>query len=92
MSRVGVLALQGGFAAHATALADLGHEPVEVRTSADLSRVDGLVLPGGESTAQLKLVVSSGLRDALEELVRAGRPVLATCAGLILSGRRVTDG
>jgi len=91
MSRVGVLALQGGFAAHAAALADLGHKPVEVRTAAELSRVDGLVLPGGESTTQLKLVASAGLRGALEAFVRSGRPVLATCAGLILCGRRVTD-
>jgi 5'-phosphate synthase pdxT subunit len=91
MSRVGVLALQGGFAAHAAALADIGHETVEVRTAAELSRVDGLVLPGGESTTQLKLVASAGLGGALEEFVRSGRPVLATCAGLILCARRVTD-
>lgn len=89
--RVGVLALQGGFAAHAAALAACGHAPVEVRTSADLATVGGLVLPGGESTTMLKLLDWTGLAEPLDAFVRAGRPILATCAGLILAARQVTN-
>lgn len=89
MATIGVLALQGGFAAHATALARLGHRVVEVRVSADLEGLDGLVLPGGESTVQLKLIDREGLGGPLDRFVRSGAPVLATCAGLILASRRV---
>ena len=84
---VGVLALQGAFAAHARAVSALGHRAREVRAPADLDGLDALVLPGGESTAQSKLVESAGLRAPLDRFVRAGRPVLATCAGLILAAR-----
>jgi 5'-phosphate synthase pdxT subunit len=87
--RVGVLALQGGFAPHAAVLASIGHEPVPVRDPDALADVAGLVLPGGESTAQLRLIDRQGLRDALDELVESGKPVLATCAGLVLAARRV---
>lgn len=90
MARVGVLALQGAFAAHARALARLGHEAVLVRRPADLDGVDGLVWPGGESTTQLRLLERLGLAPALERLRQGGVPVLATCAGLILLARRVT--
>lgn len=83
--KIGALALQGGYAAHGRALTRLGHTYVEVRTPADLDDVDGLVLPGGESTTQLKLTRFGGLNEPLDAFVRAGRPVLATCAGLILS-------
>jgi 5'-phosphate synthase pdxT subunit len=89
--RVGVLALQGGFAAHAAALWHLGHLPIEVRSPADLDAgndLGGLVLPGGESTAQAKLIDSAGLGESLDDFARSGRPVLATCAGLILAARR----
>lgn len=88
--RVGVLAVQGGFAAHARALAELGHVPVELREPSAVTGVDGLVLPGGESTVQLQLCERWDLEAALSALVRAGKPVLATCAGLILAARRVT--
>lgn len=87
--RVGVLALQGGFAAHLSALRELGHDAVAVRTAADLSTVGGLVLPGGESTTMWRQIERDGLGDALADF--AGRPVLATCAGLILVSRHVTD-
>jgi 5'-phosphate synthase pdxT subunit len=87
MLRVGVLALQGGFAAHAATLAAAGAEPVLVRGADALADVGALVLPGGESTVQSKLIERFGLRDPLEAFVRSGRPVLATCAGLILSAR-----
>lgn len=87
--RVGILALQGGFAAHARRLAALGHEARLVRAAADLAGAEGLVLPGGESTTLLT-VLDPALRAAIVEHARAGRPVLATCAGLILIARRVT--
>ena len=87
--RVGVLALQGGFAAHARVLGELGHEVVEVRAAEDLSGLDGLVLPGGESTTMLKLLDRHALAEAIDAFVRGGRPILATCAGLILAAREV---
>lgn len=89
MARIGVLALQGGFAAHARCLVALGHSCVEVRRPEQLVELEGLVLPGGESTTQLKLIESAGLGPALRERVAAGCPVLATCAGLILAARQV---
>jgi pyridoxal 5'-phosphate synthase pdxT subunit len=88
---VGVLALQGDFEAHRKALADRGVESVEVRTPSDLDGLAGLVLPGGESTTMLKLMESTGLDDRLAALVRDGVPVLATCAGVILLAREVTN-
>jgi 5'-phosphate synthase pdxT subunit len=90
--RVGVLALQGGFAAHARAVSELGHEATLVRSVRDLHGVRALVLPGGESTVMLDLLSRDpALERALIELVREGAPVLATCAGLILIARRVHD-
>jgi 5'-phosphate synthase pdxT subunit len=94
MASVGVLALQGGFAAHRAALEALGHRAVEVRTPEDLEgdeSLGGLVLPGGESTAQLRLIESAGLARPLGAFARSGRPVLATCAGLVVAGREVTN-
>lgn len=85
--RVGVLALQGGFQAHLDAVHRSGRPATEVRTREDLARVEELVLPGGESTAQHKLIELGGLREPLEHFVRSGKPVLATCAGLILCAR-----
>jgi len=90
MGRIGIVALQGGFGAHARALADLGHDASEVRAEADLDGLDGLILPGGESTAQLRLIDRHGLRRGLQEFAASGRPILATCAGLILAARHVT--
>ena len=87
--RVGVLALQGDFEAHAQALALRGVSAVEVRTARDLDGVRGLVLPGGESTTMLKLMEGSDLGGCLTEFVRGGLPVLATCAGVILLAREV---
>lgn len=88
--RVGILALQGGFAAHARAVTALGHASVEVRSARDLSGVQALVLPGGESTVMLDLLGRDpALEHALVELARSGAPVLATCAGLILLAQRV---
>jgi len=81
--RVGVLSLQGDFACHRAALEPLGVEPVRVTLARDLEGLAALVLPGGESTTMLRLIAATGMREALEAFVRA-RPVLGTCAGLIL--------
>ena len=84
---VGVLALQGDFEAHARALAGLGAEARTVRTTAELRGLDALVIPGGESTTMTLGVEREGLADPLREFVRSGRPVLGTCAGLIMLDR-----
>jgi len=87
---VGVLALQGDWAAHETALRRLGAAVRRVRTAAELDEVDALVLPGGESTAMLRLMADDGLEAALARRLGAGLPVLATCAGVILLASRVS--
>jgi pyridoxal 5'-phosphate synthase pdxT subunit len=84
---IGVLALQGGFAAHERVLSELGADVREVRTPADLDGLDGLVLPGGESTTMTLGVEREGLAGPLRELAAAGTPMLGTCAGLILLDR-----
>ena len=84
---VGVLALQGGFAAHARVLRELGAEVREVRTPADLEGLDGLVMPGGESTTMTLGVEREGLADPLRAFHAEGKPILGTCAGLILLDR-----
>jgi 5'-phosphate synthase pdxT subunit len=90
--KVGVLALQGAFAAHADALRSLGAEPREVRTPEGLQEVDALVLPGGESTTMSMLLESSGLLEPLSERLRDGMPAFGTCAGMILLGSEILDG
>jgi len=92
VGHVGVLALQGAFAAHVRAFAELGVRAVEVRTPVDLVGVDALVLPGGESTTMSKLLDSSGLRAPVGELLDAGVPAFGTCAGMIMLAANVTDG
>ena len=82
--RCGVLALQGDWAAHAEVLRALGVETALVRTAAELASVDALVLPGGESTAMLRLMEPESLAEKISMRVRGGLPVLATCAGVIL--------
>lgn len=86
--RIGVLAIQGNFASHAQALSEAGAEPVEVRTPEELAELDGLVLPGGESTTMLKFLERKQFFDALGEFVR-NRPTFGTCAGAILLAREV---
>jgi len=86
---VGLLALQGDFAEHAVALAAHGLPTREVRRSADLAGLGGLVLPGGESTTMLRLLDVEGLWGPLGAALRSGMPVFATCAGLILLAQRV---
>jgi pyridoxal 5'-phosphate synthase pdxT subunit len=84
---VGVLAIQGDFEAHARALREVGAEPRIVRTPQDLEGLDGIVIPGGESTTITLGVEREGLAEPLRALVRSGRPVLGTCAGLIMLDR-----
>jgi pyridoxal 5'-phosphate synthase pdxT subunit len=90
--KVGVLALQGASARHATMLARVGAEPVSVRSPAELASVDALVLPGGESTTMSMLLESSELLDPLAERLAAGMPAFGTCAGMILLGHEILDG
>ena len=85
--RVGVLALQGGFAAHLRMLAELDVQGLEVRTPSELSGLDGLILPGGESTTMSIGVKREELSRPLAEFVASGKPVLGTCAGMIMLDR-----
>jgi 5'-phosphate synthase pdxT subunit len=85
---VGVLALQGDFEAHARMLTDLGADARVVRTPADLEGLDALVIPGGESTTMTLGIERERLAEPLRDLVRAGTPVLGTCAGLIMLDRK----
>jgi 5'-phosphate synthase pdxT subunit len=89
ISRVGILALQGGFAAHARALSRLGADSREVRAPADLNGIHALMLPGGESTTMSLLLEGSGLRQPLTKLIQSGLPVLGTCAGAIMLAREL---
>ena len=89
--RIGVLALQGDFALHARALGRCGAEAVEVRKPDELAGLDGLIIPGGESTTLLKLMDAWGFVPALEKLHAAGTPIFGTCAGLILLAREVEN-
>ena len=82
--RIGVLASQGDFAAHVRMLEALGAEGIEVRTAADLDGLDGLVIPGGESTTITKAIERDGLAAAICAHAEGGRPILGTCAGMIV--------
>lgn len=86
--RIGVLAIQGDFDAHAVALREVGAEPVLVRKAEHLANVDGLVIPGGESTTFLKFLERDGFLGALEDFVRS-KPTFGTCAGCILLAKEV---
>ncbi|MDQ2648295.1 MAG: pyridoxal 5'-phosphate synthase glutaminase subunit PdxT [Actinomycetota bacterium] len=92
MLKVGVLALQGAFAAHERCLRAAGAEPVLVRTPEQLDLVDALVLPGGESTTMSMLLESSGMFEPVAERLAGGMPALGTCAGMILLGTEILDG
>lgn len=84
---VGVLALQGDFEAHARVLTELGAEVREVRVPADLEGLDGLVMPGGESTTMTLGIEREGLGDPLRAFAASGAPIFGTCAGLIMLDR-----
>jgi 5'-phosphate synthase pdxT subunit len=90
--RVGVLALQGDVREHLRALAALGASPVTVRRPDDLAGLDGLVLPGGESTTIGKLAVTFGVLEPLQRAVARGMPVYGACAGMILLADTILDG
>ncbi len=89
---IGVLALQGDVREHMAALRDAGAVPMPVRDAVALARVQGLVLPGGESTTISMLAVRWGLMDPLRAAVRSGLPVFGSCAGMILLADRILDG
>jgi len=90
--RVGVLALQGDVREHVRVLTDLGADVTKVRRPEELAGVDGLVLPGGESSVIDKLSRAFGMREPVRAAITAGMPVYGTCAGLILLADRITDG
>lgn len=89
---IGVLALQGDFREHTAALTELGAETLLVRTPADLSRVQGLVIPGGESTAISKLAVAFEVLEPIRERIADGMPAYGSCAGMIMLASDVIDG
>jgi pyridoxal 5'-phosphate synthase pdxT subunit len=89
--RVGVLALQGDFEAHVRMLRELGADAFEVRTPAELDNLDGLVVPGGESTTMSLGIARESLAEPLRELAARGTPVLGTCAGMIMLDREHLD-
>ena len=92
MKQVGVLALQGAFIEHEKMLEQLGVSCIELRNKEDLEKpYDGIILPGGESTVQGKLLKELDMFDTIKKQIEAGMPVLATCAGLILLAKDIKD-
>jgi 5'-phosphate synthase pdxT subunit len=89
--KIGILAVQGDFAAHAAMLAGMGIESVEVRTREDLAGCDGLILPGGESTTQLQFLQEEGLYDAIKKFAAEDKAIFGTCAGAILLATEVKN-
>lgn len=89
--KIGVSAVQGDFHAHISALQQCGVEAVEVRLPAHLEQVDGLVIPGGESTAIIKMMRLYGLDSAIRERSEQGMPIYGTCAGLIVMAKQIAD-
>ncbi len=88
--KIGILALQGAFLEHKQALERLGVSCIEIRKKNDLDYIDGIILPGGESTVQSKLLRSLDLFTPIQSMINQGLPVLATCAGLILLAQNIT--
>ncbi|MDD3318674.1 MAG: pyridoxal 5'-phosphate synthase glutaminase subunit PdxT [Synergistaceae bacterium] len=89
---VGVVAVQGAFEEHCSALGKLGVSVKEIRSVSDLSQnIDGLIFPGGESTAQGKLLRESGLFDMILPIIKGGLPVYGTCAGMVLLAKRIEN-
>lgn len=89
---IGILAVQGAFAEHEKMLSKLSCECFEIRSSSDLTReMNGLIIPGGESTVQGKLLRELGLFDPLRERITAGLPVFGTCAGLLMLAKRIEN-
>ena len=82
--KIGVLAVQGAFIEHEHIIEKIGHEVVEIRQKKDLEGIDGIILPGGESTVQGQLLRKLDMLDTIKSAIADGLPTLATCAGLIL--------
>lgn len=90
--RIGVLSLQGGFAEHISSLTKLNAEAFEIRKKSDpIGNIDGLIIPGGESTVMRKLLIDTELFDPIKSLIRDGLPVFGTCAGMILLAKNTAD-
>ena len=91
--RIGILALQGAFIEHAQMLDRLGADHFEIRCREDLDRpMDGLIIPGGESTVMAKLLRELGMHDKLKDMIESGLPVFGTCAGMIVLAQTLGDG
>ncbi len=88
---IGVLALQGAFAEHIAALKKCGAETFEVRTAEDLNKIDGLIIPGGESTTIGKLMNKYAMEEVIKARVAEGMPLWGTCAGMILMAKEIVD-
>lgn len=88
---IGVLALQGDFREHIWALQRLGVEAFAVKTVSDLERIDGLIIPGGESTSIGRIAKVTGVGEKIVELAKQGLPIYGTCAGMILMAKRIVD-
>ena len=91
MTKIGVLALQGDFAEHLVVLRKVGVDAREVRLPSEMEAVDGLIIPGGESTTIARLMDSYGLREAIKARANSGMAVWGTCAGLILAASKLED-
>lgn len=89
--RIGVLALQGAFVEHEKMLGQLGVEAAEIRLPSQLSQIDGLIIPGGESTTMGKLAVAYGLLEPIRQMAAAGWPIWGTCAGMIVLARDIGE-
>lgn len=87
--KVGVLTLQGGFDKHIEALTRLGVTPVKIREAEELDHIDGLIIPGGESTTIIRLLKNFGIYDVLKSKIEKGLPVFGTCAGMILLSKGI---
>ena len=92
LPRIGVLALQGDVREHLHALAQVGADPVAVRRASELAGVDGLILPGGESTTMAKLARTFEVFEAVADRIKTGMPTFGTCAGMVLLADRLRDG
>lgn len=90
--KIGVLALQGDFLNHFAVLTQLGVDPILIKSSRDLAAIEGIVIPGGESTTISKLLISSGIYHPLKELLDNGLAGFGTCAGMILLSKVILDG
>ena len=89
--KIGVLAIQGDFAAHARMLARIGVEAIEVRRAGQLAEVDGLIIPGGESSTMLKFLTGEEMLEPIRQFAEHGKPIFGTCAGAILLAREVLN-